>query len=61
MIDVFINWLVSALTPPPAPEDMMYCPHCGGTGYDKLWTPCQYCGTTGYISKYSKLSMEDKE
>lgn len=32
-------------------DDADYCPHCGGTGFDKWWTPCQRCKTTGYIPK----------
>ena len=51
MIDAFIDWLISALIPPAPPDDMIYCPECGGTGFDKYWIPCQHCGTTGYVLK----------
>jgi hypothetical protein len=41
--------------PPPPQDDMIYCPHCGGTGFDKLWMPCPYCGTTGYVPKTQEV------
>lgn len=50
-IDHIFDKLIEIFTPPVPPDDMEYCPHCGGTGYGALWTPCQHCGMTGYISK----------
>lgn len=56
MIDAFLDWLINALTPPSPPDDMMYCPHCGGTGYGALWTPCPWCGMTGYVPKMGEVT-----
>jgi len=54
MINPF-RWLIDALTLPIPTDGMQYCPHCGGTGYDRLWTPCPYCRTTGYVKKEQRV------
>ena len=46
-----LDKLVEIFTPPAPPDDMEYCQCCGGTGFDRLWTPCPYCGSTGYVPK----------
>lgn len=45
-----IDWLLF----PPPPDDMIYCPDCGGTGYNKLWLPCEHCNAIGYVPRYSR-------
>lgn len=51
MIEEILDRIISSLIPSFPPDNMMYCPVCGGTGFGAFWTPCQHCGMTGYVPK----------
>lgn len=51
MIAALLDKLIGALTPPPLPDNIEYCPVCGGTMFGRYWEICPHCHGSGYVPK----------
>jgi hypothetical protein len=59
MFTEFLEWLINALTPPPPPNGMSYCPDCSGTGWTSvlgIGIMCPVCHGMGLIPKIEETN-----